>query len=280
MYNFNNFIQDLKVEIDILETDWNVLGLVDSNGKAYSLGTDTKLIGRMFEMLLAPAIKSFAERHNFQFSVPEGQNIYPDFIISYLDENGLTKYIAIDVKSTYLKRNASGQYRKSKITLGSYNSFLRNGTKNIVHNYSDYTHHFVVGFLYERNPESIEGEIVDIEEVNNLSTPYHNTVFFIQEKHRLSGDKPGSGNTENIGSFSTNNFEYFLNGNGPFSALGKELFEHYWINYPRYRTPQKVYTDLPSYFDWLDTQSNFSSMEIDSFRTTYRDWKNAYPSIN
>lgn len=280
MYNFTNFIQDLKTEIDILETDWNVLGIVDSNENAYSLGTDTKLIGRIFEMLLAPAIKSFAERHNFQFSVPEGQNIYPDFIISYLDEYGSTKYIAIDVKTTYLQRNAAGQYRKSKITLGSYNSFLRNGTKNIVHNYSDYTHHFVVGFFYERNPESNEGEIVNIENVNKLSAPYQNTIFFIQEKHKLSGDKPGSGNTENIGSFSTNNFDYFSNGNGPFSVLGKELFENYWRNYPKYRTTNKAYNNLPSYFDWLTSQSIYSSEEIANFRATYNDWKSLYPSIN
>ena len=280
MYNFTNFIQDLKTEIDILETDWNVLGIVDSSGKAYSLGTDTKLIGRMFEMLLAPAIKSFAIRHNFQFSVPDGQNIYPDFIISYIDENDSTKYIAIDVKSTYLKRNTNGHYRKSKITLGSYNSFLRNGTKNIVHNYSDYTHHFVVGFFYERNPEVIEGEIVNIEDVNNLSAPYQNTIFFIQEKHKLSGDKPGSGNTENIGSFSTNNFNYFLNGNGPFSVLGKELFEHYWRNYPKYRSTEKAYNNLPSYIDWLTTQSIYSLEEINDIRTSYADWKRSYPSIN
>ena len=62
MYNFDNFIKDLNVEISNSNPIWDIKGLVDEAGKVYSLGTDTKLIGRVFELVIAPSIKSFCDK--------------------------------------------------------------------------------------------------------------------------------------------------------------------------------------------------------------------------
>lgn len=67
----------------------------------------------------------------------------------------------------------------------------------------------------------------------------------------IAGDKPGSGNTENIGSFSTKNFNDLKNGNGPFSTLGQDAFDIYWKYYPKYRAQEKAYTTLEEFLEWI-----------------------------
>lgn len=135
---------------------------------------------------------------------------------------------------------------KYGFTLGSYASFLRNNTKNIAYPYSDYIKHYVIGFIYDRNELSEPGIKYDINS-KNIQLPYKNTEFFIQEKYKIAGEKPGSGNTENIGSVLSNNINVFKNGLGPFSSLGNETFEDYWKGYPKYRANIKAYTTLNGY---------------------------------
>lgn len=50
----------------------------------------------------------------------------------------------------------------------------------------------------------------DIKDLRKLPVPYKDVEVFVQEKYKISGDKPGSGNTENIGSFKTNRMEYLV----------------------------------------------------------------------
>ena len=54
-------------------------------------------------------------------------------------------------------------------------------------------------------------------------------LLFVQEKWRIAIDRPGSGNTKNIGSVSS--IEDLINGNGTFAGLGENVFDDYWINY-------------------------------------------------
>ncbi|MFD0944690.1 type II restriction endonuclease [Savagea faecisuis] len=243
-----NIIDELYQEVENLQIDWSVNGLIDANESIYSLGHDTKLIGRIFEILVAPAVKTYAEKHDLKYEIPSKQNIYPDFTLS--KSNG--RRIAIDVKTTYLQKNLSGENRSFQYTLGSFNSFLRDNTKNIHYPYDQYDIHLVIGFLYERNPESKEGIIVNgVKHLQELPSPVKNVQYFIQHKYKISGDKPGSGNTENIGSIKSNDLLHFKQGKGPFSELGESVFEDYWRNYPRYRTSEKrKYTDLESYFKY------------------------------
>ncbi|MDR9833585.1 type II restriction endonuclease [Staphylococcus coagulans] len=277
MYNFDNFITDLDAEISNSNPIWDIKGLIDETGKVYSLGTDTKLIGRVFELVIAPSIKSFCDKNNFDYIIPKGQNIYPDFTIGYT-QNNEKRYIAIDIKTTYLQKNKKGIAKKFNVTLGSFNSFMRNNTKNICFPYDQYTHHFVIGFIYERNPYAIEGQVAKYDSLGDIIPPYINSKYFIQEKYKISGDKPGSGNTENIGSFKSNNINDFIDGNGPFSVLGKDLFEIYWQNYPRTRST-KHYSSLPTFFDWLKNEQIYKKEEVEQFEELYNSWKNEHPNI-
>ncbi|MBR0484978.1 MAG: hypothetical protein IJJ69_09410, partial [Oscillospiraceae bacterium] len=141
-----------------------------------------------------------------------------------------------------------------KFTLGSYGSYMRNNTKNIEYVYTDYVKHFVIGFIYKRNDFAQESRVYDYADRDSIVCPYYDVKYFIQEKYKIAGDKPGSGNTENLGSFSTKSFEDLKNGLSPFSTLGKEVFDLYWKYYPKYRSTNKNYTSLPEFLLWFIEQ--------------------------
>jgi hypothetical protein len=135
--------------------------------------------------------------------------------------------------------------------LGSYASFLRNGTKNIAYEYDQYDQHYVIGFVYDRGEDAQASRPYRLEDIASAPEPYGNVEFFIQEKYKISGFGTGSGNTENIGTISSADIEDFRCGNGPFSQMGNDVFELYWRNYPRYKAPIKAYTGFDSFASWV-----------------------------
>lgn len=232
--------------------NWDVSGLLTPEGSVYSLGSDSKLIGRIFELISTGAVKEIAEEHGYVLEASPQQTVYPDFTL--IDPNNPNEKIAIDVKSTYRRFTAKGAVSAFGFTLGAFGSFLRNGTKNIAYPYSEYAKHFVIGFVYTRNSEIDEGAAYSLDERLRIAVPYHDVEYFIQEKHKLSGDRPGSGNTENIGTFKSSSVQDFRDGLGPFASLGQEAFELYWRNYPRYRSVDRLYTNLNGFLDWCSNQ--------------------------
>lgn len=223
-------------------------GIIDSDSKIHTLGTDSKIIGRVFEMLAQPVLEEIATEHGLILKTPESQTVYPDFVMMK-DETSKEK-IAIDIKTTYIDNDQS----TIKFTLGSFGSYMRNNTKNIEYKYTDYAKHYVIGFVYKRNDAAQESRVYSYEDRAKIEFPYSDVKYFIQEKFRIAGDKPGSGNTENIGSFSTRNFQDLVDGKGPFSQLGADTFDLYWKYYPQYRAADKAYTSLNGFMDWLIQQ--------------------------
>ena len=117
--------------------------------------------------------------------------------------------------------------------------------------YTDYAKHYVIGFVYKRNDAAQESRVYEYENREHIAFPYFDVKYFIQEKYKIAGDKPGSGNTENIGSFATKKFLDFKDGNGPFSELGQDAFDIYWKYYPKYKATEKAYTSLSGFLEWL-----------------------------
>lgn len=224
-------------------------GILDYNNKIHTLGTDSKIIGRIFEMFTQPVLEEIALELNLKIKTPESQTIYPDFILMS-SENSKEK-IAIDIKTTYINNNNS----PIKFTLGSFGSYMRNNTKNIEYQYTDYKKHYVIGFIYKRNGHAQESKIFDYNNIDKIACPYKDVKYFIQEKYKIAGDKPGSGNTENIGSFSTINFNELKDGKGPFSSLGHEIFDMYWKFYPKYRSLERNYNNINEFLAWLKKQT-------------------------
>ncbi len=225
----------------VRKVTWDALGFYCGNGMVIPFGTDTKVLSTIFESMSAPIICQIAEENGY---VVEGapQTVYPDFTLSH-KEGRRKNRIAIDIKTTY--RNQS----KIKFTLGSYTSFLRDGKKNILYPYAEYEHHFVIGFLYSRCEETA-AKVYVLDKGGKPTCPYKDVQYFIQEKYKIVGLSPGSGNTANIGSFPTSDIRELESGNGPFASHGKEICDSYWRNYPRSGTPP--YNSVVAFLAWIE----------------------------
>lgn len=215
-----------KLYPDSLE--WGLVGILTKHSKVYTLSFDSKILSGIFEIFCEPFVVSIAEKHRLILEKSK-QTQYPDFTL-YKKSNPIEK-IAIEVKSTYRKFNKDGSVKKFKFTLGSYRSFLRDpkGEKGILYPYSHYTEHWVIGFLYTRNPECKLTEIRQVIEASQLQSPFTDIEFSVQEKYKIAGRTPGSGNTTNIGSIASNKIEDFRKGKLGFSS--KEEFDNYWRNF-------------------------------------------------
>ena len=210
---------------------WEIQGFIDEQNRVYPIDSDTKVISTVFERLSSPVLRTIANENGFIVD-NANQTTYPDFTLTKYDTNGhIIQRIAIDIKTTY-----HGQGRAMLFTLGSYKSFIRNDTKNILYPYSTYTDHWVIGFIYTRNLAFEEYDLTNIPQVGDIKCPYDLQTIFIREKTDIVGLRAGSGNTANIGSIKLRDPSQFTTANGPFSNFSnaKEACDHYWKNYEHY----------------------------------------------
>lgn len=121
--------------------------------------------------------------------------------------------------------------------------------------YNSYAGHFVLGVIYSKAQGEIdERRRYGLEELENITSVISNFEFFVQEKFRIAMDRPGSGNTKNIGSVTE--ISKLINGAGPFSELGLEVFDDYWKFYltsdmaRAAELPNRPYTNLASYLNY------------------------------
>lgn len=238
---FRSYFEQLLKQLD-----FDVCGLISHSGQVFCLTTDTKVLSTVFELVAAQAVREIADHCGWKV-YDAVQTSYPDFTLA-VDENDPLK-IAVDCKTTYrrprsLRTGVRGQFR---YTLGSYTSFLRNGVKNIRFPYDQYAAHWILGFLYTRTEEEATSGVRSALDVGAIVPPYADVDWFLQEKYRIAGTSPGSGNTTNIGSIpGREDLEPFRRGEGPFAAFsnGEAVFRDYWANYdPR----RRGYTNLEDY---------------------------------
>ena len=225
---------------------YTLCGVVDRRARVYPLGSDTKVIGSLFEIVARQAVASFAHDAGLTLIEPDKQNHYPDFTLMQHHDD-LSK-IAIDVKSTY-HRHAQARFN---FTMGSYTSYIRpeTETKNIVFPHSQYREHWVIGFVYQR-PQGRRGRadsIYSFDTLQDIPLPFDDVEVFMQEKWRVAGDKAGSGNTANIGSIK-GTIEDFIAGNGIFES--EDEFLAYWRGYRRTASERRQ-----SYSNVLEFRSN------------------------
>lgn len=203
--------------------DWIVKGFIDISKNIYTISADTKVISKIMELLIFPKISAFASRSGLRWLPCSEQNFYPD--ITFIDNEG--NKFAVDVKSTYRKdaEHVNG------MTLGAFTGYFRNrnSTKNIMFPYDEYAGHFILGLIYSRCEGIDEFEIHQLNDLENIQSVAKDFVFFAQEKYKIAIDRPGSGNTKNIGGVTR--IADLINGNGIFSMMGEEVFDDYWMFY-------------------------------------------------
>ncbi len=250
------FAQALQKEVssfnDAVATDdgdWIIKGFIDVAKNIYALSIDTKVISKILELLLIPRLTDFARKYQLKMVLVEYQNHYPD--VSFIDEEG--NRFAVDLKSTYRKN----KNRVNGMTLGAFTGYFRldESSKNITFPYDSYCAHFVLGIIYSKSETVIdEQKKFTIADLEHIPSVIHDFQFFVQEKYRIASDRPGSGNTKNIGSVTR--IETLVYGKGPFANLGEPIFRDYWRFYltadmaRAAELPEPPYHNLETYLSY------------------------------
>ena len=240
----------------LLETknnDWIVKGFIDIDKNVYTITNDTKVVSKIIEIILIPRLDAFAKRNDLTLELPSAQNYYPD--LTFKDSDG--NLFAVDFKSSYY----GDDMKVNGLTLGSYWGYFRNRDtkKNTDHPYKDYKCHLVLGMLYKQSvTDSNEKSVYCIDELNVIKSVIEQFIFFVQPKWKIASDRPGSGNTRNIGGITE--IDKLIKGDGPFAKLGEDVFDDYWTNFfnavdarsAGIGTPH--YHNLATYKEYLDKQ--------------------------
>ena len=249
----NEFISKLRSAVKSFTTlvstkdgQWVVKGFIDVHKHIYTISTDTKVVSKIIELYIFPLLSKFAQDNGLQLELAKEQNFYPD--ITFIDNE--KNLFAVDIKSSYRKTST----KINGMTLGAFTGYFRNrqSTKNVTHPYSSYKAHIVLGIIYSENDKAIdERKSYNIENIDDIISVVKDITFFVQEKWKIAIDRPGSGNTKNIGSVSL--IENLINGKGTFVELGESVFDDYWTNYltpdmaKNAELPNPYYNNLESY---------------------------------
>lgn len=115
-----------------------------------------------------------------------------------------------------------------------------------------------MGVVYDTVSGIDERKVYRLDQLNDIKSVIRNVCFFVQEKWKIATDRPGSGNTKNIGSVC--NIDDLLNGNGPFAELGERVFDDYWMYYLTSDMAKKAELPKP-YYRNLNEYKQFKHIE-------------------
>lgn len=258
----NDFLKKLQSTLSSFESavstdekEWIIKGFIDVYKNVYTISLDTKIISKVMELLLFPLMQKFAEENNLELELSPEQNFYPD--LTFVDKKD-GRLFAVDIKTTY----RIGDDKINGMTLGAFTGYFRKreSTKNIAYPYSRYSGHFVLGVIYSQSENNIdERKIYSAADLDEIPSVIHDFKFFAQPKYKIAASRPGSGNTKNIGSIT--DLEKILNGKGPFSELGEEVFDDYWEFYltsdmASHLETSRPYTNLKEYVEYKSRNSD------------------------
>jgi len=241
-------VQTFKHLLETKDNDWIVKGFIDIDQNVYTITNDTKVVSKIIEIILIPKLDVFAREKGLVLELPSAQNYYPD--LTFKDSKG--NLFAVDFKSSYYDNN-----KVNGLTLGSYWGYFRERDKarNTDYPYNLYKCHLVLGMLYKQSAtESNEKKVYSIKELNIIKSVIENFIFFVQPKWKIASDRPGSGNTRNIGGVT--DIDKLISGNGPFSKLGEDVFDNYWMNFFNTTDARSAGIGTPHYHN-LDTYKKF-----------------------
>lgn len=204
--------------------DWSVKGFIDIAKNIYTISVDTKVISKILELMMFPVLQKFARENEYEMCFCTEQNHYPD--VTFITKN--KRKIALDLKSTYRKNHEM----VSGFTLGAFTGYFRfrESKKNISFPYKSYSKHYILGVIYTQQEDLIdENRVYTIDDLEEILSVVKDFDFIVQEKYKIAKDRPGSGNTKNIGSCVK--ISELKEGAGPFSKLDVKVFDDYWMNY-------------------------------------------------
>lgn len=240
-------VGDYSRSISDKDGNWVVKGFVDLYKDVYTISTDTKIVSKIIELHVFPKILDFAARHGLEIQLAKEQNHYPD--MTFKDNDG--HLYAVDLKSSYRKDGG----HVNGMTLGSFTGYFRNRSsrKNVTYPYEAYQAHVILGVIYTPVLGIDERKRFPVGRLEDITSVAKDFTFFVQEKWKIASDRPGSGNTKNIGSVSR--IGALLDGKGPFASLGEEVFDDYWTHYLTKDMAQAAELQAPYYRNLAEYES-------------------------
>ena len=247
--NLLDYLNRYLHEIQDSDGNWTVKGFIDISKNIYNISCDTKVISKVLEIMLFPKIQQFSLENDLEMVLAKEQNFYPD--ITIIDKIG--RKFALDLKTTYRRTDKT----VSGFTLGAFTGYFRNrkSTKNVTFPYGDYEKHYVLGVIYTKQDKYVdEYKIYSIKDLKRILSVIRDIEFILQEKYKIATDRPGSGNTKNIGS--TTKMEELRNGTGIFAEHGQKVFDDYWMYYMtrdmarQHDLAKPAYRNLNEYFEY------------------------------
>ena len=122
----------------------------------------------------------------------------------------------------------------------------RDSKKNITFPYNEYDQHYILGIIYTQQEDLIdENRVYTIDDLGDILSVVKDFDFIVQEKYKIAKDRPGSGNTKNMGSCVKMN--ELQAGTGPFSVLGVNVFDDYWMHYMTLEMARSAKLKRPPY---------------------------------
>ena len=112
-----------------------------------------------------------------------------------------------------------------------------------------------------------ESKRYSIEELKKIPSVINGFTFFASEKWQIASDKPGSGNTANIGSIKY--IDDILAGNGVFAKAGEEMFDDYWANFGKIQIEtkagtRKAMTSFDEYIEYRSLSAKIKNPKVSS----------------
>ncbi|MBT4376214.1 restriction endonuclease [archaeon] len=254
--------------------NYDILGVVDKNKNVYPMTSDTKVLSKIFEMVAIPhfkkiVIKLSTKENKCKVLLAKHQNQYPDLTLTggMLGDNK----IAIDIKSAY----RIDDKKFSGFTLGAFNGYFkdRKSTKNILFPYENYSNHWILCFIYDRDLDTDITEFHNIENIEEIPIIINDVEVILQDKWKTATTRPGSGNTANIGGI--NNLQNLKDGKGDFTDSGLEVFDDYWMHYIRkedcnkMKLPKQPFTNLTAYREWIKN-GRVGDKEIETYYNVHK----------
>ena len=238
--NLLKYVEEFHKNLSTSSGDWSIKGFIDIAQNIYTISVDTKVISKVIELMIFPILQKFAKENNFKIILSSEQNHYPD--ITFISKDG--QKIALDLKSTYRKNDDT----VSGFTLGAFTGYFRNRSskKNITYPYQEYNKHYILGTIYTKQEDLIdENKTYTINDLGAILSVIKDFDFIIQEKYKIAKDRPGSGNTKNIGSCVK--IAELKSGCGPFSELGVKIFDDFWMQYMTMEMAKTIKLSNPPY---------------------------------
>jgi hypothetical protein len=248
------YFSDIEKRVVTDRGEWTVKGFIDVYQRVYSISLDTKVLSKVLEMLMFPVILQFAQDYDYELTSAAAQNHYPDFTLTAKQDP--SRCYALDIKTTYRTgTDANGQMRVNGMTLGTFGGYFRNRERALSSTlaYNRYQQHYVLGAVYSRIDNITDGQVYTIAQLADIPSVATDFVFFLHEKYQIASDRPGSGNTKNIGS--TTYLERLINGTGIFAQLGIAVFDDYWMRYHTREMARQAELSQAPYYNLITYQA-------------------------